>query len=118
MLVDLALESRPGMPATASVAGPTFAPEELAWPQADRAVRSSRRPRLRRCVLLGPALREASVARTATLIDLGFDTQVLAAMIEHLDAYTDVDLLLDAQVTDIPALRAFFADWAAELRGG
>jgi hypothetical protein len=30
LLVDLALESKPGMPATASVAGPTFAPEELA----------------------------------------------------------------------------------------
>ena len=30
LVVDLALESKPGMPARASVAGPTFAPEELA----------------------------------------------------------------------------------------
>ena len=54
----------------------------------------------------------------AGMIDLGFDTQVLAAMIDHLDAYSDVDLLVDPHITDIPALRAFFADWAAELRGG
>ena len=39
-------------------------------------------------------------------------------MIDHLDAYTEVDLLLDPQITDIPALRAFFAHWAAELRVG
>lgn len=30
LLVDLAMESGPGMPPTASVAGPIFAPEELA----------------------------------------------------------------------------------------
>ena len=29
-----------------------------------------------------------------------------------------VDLLLDPQITDIPALRAFFSDWTAELRAG
>jgi hypothetical protein len=52
----------------------------------------------------------------AALIDLGFDMQVFAAMIDHLDAYTDVDLLLDPQILDIPALRAFFADWPAQLR--
>ena len=39
-------------------------------------------------------------------------------MIDRLDAYTDVDLLLDPQVTDVPALRAFFAEWAAKLRNG
>jgi hypothetical protein len=33
-------------------------------------------------------------------------------------AYADVDLLLDSQITDIRALRDFFADWAAELRCG
>ncbi|GGG28558.1 hypothetical protein GCM10007304_48030 [Rhodococcoides trifolii] len=30
LLIDLALDSPPGMPATASIAGPTFAPDELA----------------------------------------------------------------------------------------
>lgn len=118
LLVDLALDSRPGMAATASVAGPTFAPEELAGRKLialfDRAAARDFVDVLSLARLFGkPAL----LARAA-MIDLGFDTQVLAAMIDHLDAYSDVDLLLDPHITDIPALRAFFADWAAELRGG
>ena len=52
------------------------------------------------------------------MIDLGFDTQVLASMIDRLAAYTDADLLLDPQIPNIPALRTFFTDWAAELRVG
>lgn len=95
LLVDLALESRPGMPSTASVAGPTFAPEELAGRKLialfDRAAARdfvdvySLARRFGKPVLL---------AQAAT-IDLGFDTHVLAAMIDHLDSYTDVDLSLD-----------------------
>ena len=46
LLVDLALDSAPGRAPTASIAGPTFAPAELAGrtrrPQVDRPVRSCR----------------------------------------------------------------------------
>jgi hypothetical protein len=49
LLVDIALDSAPGRPATASIAGPTFAPEELAgrkvWP-----CWIGRPPGLRRCL--------------------------------------------------------------------
>ncbi len=118
LLVDLALESRPGMPARASVAGPTFAPEELAGRKLialfDRAAARDFVDVYSLARLLG----KPTLLTQAAMIDLGFDTQVLASMIDRLDAYADVDLLLDPQVTDVPALRVFFADWAAELRVG
>jgi hypothetical protein len=118
LVVDLALESRPGMPATASVAGPTFAPEELAGRKLialfDRAAARD----FVDVYSLARVFGKPTLLARAALIDLGFDTRVLAAMMDHLDAYTDGDLLLDPQVTDIPALRTFFADWAAELRSG
>ncbi|AXG14272.1 nucleotidyl transferase AbiEii/AbiGii toxin family protein [Intrasporangium calvum] len=118
LLVDLALESKPGMPATASVAGPTFAPQELAGRKLialfDRAAARDFVDVYSLARLFG----KPTLLARAALIDLGFDTKVLAAMMDHLDAYTDADLFLDEQVTDIPALRAFFADWTIELRHG
>lgn len=115
LLVDLALESRPGMPPTGGVAGPTFAPEELAGRKLialfDRAARD-----FVDVYSLARHFGKTALLAQAATIDLGFDTQVLASMIDHLDAYTDVDLRLDPHITDIPAVRAFFADWAAELR--
>ncbi len=118
LLVDLALESRPGMPATASIAGPTFAPEELAGRKLialfDRAAARDFVDVYSLAQLFGkPVL----LARAA-MIDLGFDTQVLASMIDQLAAYSDTDLFLDPEVADFPELRAFFAVWAAELRAG
>ena len=102
MLVDLALESKPGMPATASVAGPTFAPEELAGRKLialfDRAAARDFVDVYSVARLLG----EPTMLTQAAMIDLGFDTQVLAAMVDRLDAYTEVDLLLDPQITDTP----------------
>lgn len=118
LLVDLALESRPGMPATASVAGPTFAPEELGGRKLialfDRAAARDFVDVYSVARLFG----KRTLLARAAMIDAGFDTEVLAAMVDHLDAYSDVDLLLDPHIRDIPALRDFFADWAAELRGG
>jgi len=76
------------------------------------------RRRLRKALTSGNAGAVLSVCPIRAKVDLGFDTQVLASMIDHLDAYTEVDLLLDPQITDIPALRAFFAHWAPELRVG
>ncbi|MGL4745125.1 MAG: hypothetical protein ACRCXL_12140 [Dermatophilaceae bacterium] len=52
----------------------------------------------------------------AAALDDGFDHGVLAAMIDMLSRYSDTDLALDPAVTDITALRQFFAEWAAELR--
>lgn len=104
------------MPATASVAGPTFAPEELAGRKLIALFdRAAARDFVDVYSLARHFGKPALLAR-ATLIDLGFDIQVLASMMDHLDAYSDVDLSLDPRITDIPALRAFFADWAADLQ--
>ena len=85
-MVDLALESRPGMPARASVAGPTFAPEQLAGRKLialfDRAAARDFVDVYSLARLFGKPTLLAHVA----LIDLGFDTQVLASMVDHLDA--------------------------------
>lgn len=109
LVVDLALDSRPGMPATASVAGPTFAPEELAGRKLialfDRAAARDFVDALALARLFGkPAL----LARAA-MIDLGFDTQVLAAMFAHLDAYP-MSICSWTHTSQTCPLRTFFAD--------
>jgi hypothetical protein len=50
----------------------------------------------------------------AAEIDAGFDPDVLAGMINHLDRYSDADLALGD--TDVPRLREFFRRWLSEPR--
>jgi hypothetical protein len=118
LLVDLAIESSPGMHPVASAAGPTFAPEELAGRKLialfDRAAARD----FVDVFALSRTFGKPALLSQAAMIDLGFNTQVLAGMFDHLDAYSDADIFLDPQITDIHVVRAFFAEWAAELRAG
>ena len=116
MLVDLALDSAPGRPACESVAGPTFAPAELAG---RKVIALFGRAAARDFVdvhALGRRFTKRRLLDLAREVDRGFDTRVFIDMLNQLDCYRDVDLALGE--VDVPAVRAFFQQWTTELDGG
>jgi hypothetical protein len=115
LLVDLALEAPPRLPATVSVLGPTFALEELAGRKVlalfDRAAARD----FADVFQLSERYDRPTLFRLAHAQDAGVEPDVLAEMIGYLDRYTDADLPTDeARASD---LRRFFAEWAQTLRG-
>lgn len=116
LLVDLALDSAPGKPVSASIAGPTFAPDELAGRKVialfDRAAARD----FVDVYALSRRFTKRELLALARDVDRGFEIGVFAEMLKHLARYTDVDLSLGA--VDLVALRAFFEQWIAELGRG
>jgi hypothetical protein len=113
LLVDLALDSPPGKPPSASFVGPTFAPEELAGRKLlalfDRAAARD----FVDVFALSKRYSKQGLLREAVAVDAGFDPSVLAEMFRTLNRYADADLPVNTG--DAPALRAFFATWHDEL---
>lgn len=116
LIVDIALDSPPERPPVASLAGPTFAAEELAGRKVialfDRAAARD----FLDVYELASRFSKAELLARAADIDDGFDPRAFAAMLDHLNRYRDTDL--DLGGVDIAALRSFFRTWAAELRDG
>ncbi|MDQ2956020.1 MAG: nucleotidyl transferase AbiEii/AbiGii toxin family protein [Actinomycetota bacterium] len=113
LLVDLALDSAPGHPVSASIAGPTFAPDELAG---RKVIALFDRAAARDFVDVYALARRFSTTELLDLageVDAGFDLAVFTNMLRHIARYGDVDLALGD--VDILALRAFFQGWIAEL---
>jgi Nucleotidyl transferase AbiEii toxin, Type IV TA system len=113
LLVDLALDSTPGRPSSASIAGPTFAPDELVG---RKVIASFDRAAARDFVdvhALSRRFTKPELLELAREIDSGFDTRVFVDVLKQLHRYRDVDLALGE--VDIPALRAFFQQWITEL---
>ena len=113
LLVDLALDSAPGRPASASVVGPTFAPDELAGRKVialfDRAAARD----FVDVYALSRRFTKTQLLELAREVDCGFDVPVFVDMLRHLARYGVVDLALGD--VDIAALRAFFQQWITEL---
>ena len=116
VLVDLAVNAPPDLPASATAAGPTLAPEELAGHKLlalfDRAAARDFADVYVLARLFG---KDVMVAR-AKQIDAGFDTRVLADMIATLSRLTDDEVPLP-DGTSAAELRAFYAAWHSELAG-
>jgi predicted nucleotidyltransferase component of viral defense system len=114
VLVDLAVNAPPDLPASATSAGPTLAREELAGHKLlalfDRA---AARDFADVYVLARRFGKDALLAR-ATQIDAGFDAGVLAEMITTLDRFTDTEIPVP-DGTSAVELRAFYAAWQSEL---
>ena len=105
-MVDLALDSARARPPTASVAGPTFAPAELA---SRKVVALFDRAAARDFVdvfALSHRFSKAELLDLAQEVDSGFEIRVFVQMIDSLARYRDVDLALG--VVDVAALRVFF----------
>jgi Nucleotidyl transferase AbiEii toxin, Type IV TA system len=114
VLVDLAVNAAPDLPASVTPAGPTLAPEELAGHKLlalfDRA---AARDFADVYVLARRFGKDALIAR-AMQIDAGFDTQVLADMMATLDRFTDSEIPVPSG-SSAAELRAFYVGWRSEL---
>ena len=114
VLVDLAVNAPPDLPASSTSAGPTLAPEELAGHKLlalfDRA---AARDFADIYVLAHKFGKDVLLARAAQ-IDAGFDAKVLADMIASLDRFTDDELPITSG-SSAADLRAFYAAWRSEL---
>jgi predicted nucleotidyltransferase component of viral defense system len=92
VLVDLAVNAPPDLPASTTPAGPAIAPEELAGHKVlalfDRAAARD----FADVYVLAHRFGKAAMLARAAQIDAGFDTSVLADMIATLDRFTDAEI--------------------------
>lgn len=96
LLVDIALDSPPGLPPVMSILGPTFAPEELAGRKLlalfDRAM-----PRdFVDVYVLAQRWEPRRLIEWAKATDAGFELTVLLAAMRQIDGFSDVDLPITA----------------------
>lgn len=114
VLIDLAVNAPPDLPASPTLAGSALAPEELAGNKLlalfDRA---AARDFADVYILAGRFGKEVLLARAAQ-IDAGFDLRVLADMIATLDRFTDGDIPVP-DGSSAAELRAFYKAWRSEL---
>jgi predicted nucleotidyltransferase component of viral defense system len=107
-------ERATGSPASATPAGPTLAPEELAGHKLlalfDRAAARD----FADIYVLARRIGKNVLLARAKQIDPGFDTKVLADMIATLDRFTDSEIPVP-DGSSMPELRAFYAAWRSEL---
>lgn len=113
LLVDIALDSAPGLPPVMSILGPTFAPEELAGRKLlalfDRAM-----PRdFVDVYVLAQRWEPRRLIELAKATDAGFELTMLLAAMRQLDGFPDVDLPIAE--SELEELRTFFRAWIAEL---
>jgi hypothetical protein len=115
VLIDLAVNALPNLPASATPAGPTLAPEELIGHKLlalfDRA---AARDFSDVYVLAHRFGKDALLARAAQ-IDIGFDSNVLADMMATLDRFKDDEIPVP-DGSSAADLRAFYSTWRSELR--
>ncbi len=108
VLVDLAVNAPPDLPASQTPAGPTLAPEELAGHKLlalfDRAAARD----FADVYVLARLFGKDVLRARATQIDAGFDAKVLADMIATLDRFTDSEIPV-SDGTSTAELRAFYA---------
>lgn len=114
VLVDLAVNAPPDLPASSSPAGPTLAPEELAGHKLlalfDRAAARD----FSDVYVLTHRFGKVALLTRAARIDAGFDSDVLARMISTLDRFTDDEIPVP-DGSSAADLRAFYATWRSEL---
>jgi len=114
VLVDLAVNAPPDLPASVTAAGPTLAPEELAGHKLlalfDRAAARD----FADVYMLARRFGKDVLLARAAQIDAGFDARVLAGMIATLDRFRDTEIPVPDGLS-AAELRAFYAAWRSEL---
>jgi Nucleotidyl transferase AbiEii toxin, Type IV TA system len=114
VLVDLAVNAPPDLPASVTAAGPTLAPEELAGHKLLALVdRAAARDFADVYVLALRCGKHALLARAAQ-IDAGFDAKILADMIATLDRFADSEIPMPDSPS-VAELRTFYATWRSQL---
>ena len=114
VLIDLAVNAPPDLPASVTPAGPTLAPEELAGNKLLALFdRTAARDFADVYVLACRFGKDVLLAR-AVQIDAGFDVRVLADMIATLGRFTDSELPIP-DGSSAAELREFYTAWRSEL---
>ena len=113
LLVDLALDSPPAHPATASLIGPTFAPEELAGRKVVALFDRAEARDFADVFELSEHYSRDALLVQAFELDRGFDRAFFAQMLRSLGRFSDADL--PAPEALIATMRDFFATWADQL---
>jgi predicted nucleotidyltransferase component of viral defense system len=113
LIVDLALDAPPNLPPIASVAGPTFALEELAGRKLIALFDRAEARDFVDVYTLAHRFSKQTMLTQAAQIDSGFDRLVLAEMARMHARFADHDF--PAEVHQVLDIRAFFDEWADEL---
>lgn len=114
LLVDLALDSVPGMAPTASIVGPTFAPEELAGRKLIALFDRAEARDFADVYALRTRFDQVTLLSRAAEVDRGFDRLIFASMLDSLNRFPDG--MIPVASEEVPRLRAYFAEWASALR--
>lgn len=111
--MDLALDAGPTLPPTLTFLGPTFDREELAGRKVVALFDRAEARDFTDVYALSATYSKDLLVTRAAQQDPGFDTSVFAQMLGSLSRFGDRDLPI--ALDEVPALRRFFAVWAAEL---
>ena len=115
LLVDLAVDSPPNSPPSASSVGPTFGLEELAGRKVIALFDRAEARDFADVYVLALRYDPELLLQRAAEIDGGFDRGVFATMLGSLDRFTDSDIPVPPN--SVTELRTFFRHWASQLRG-
>jgi hypothetical protein len=113
LVVDLALDSPPGMPATASVVGPTFAPAELAARKLLALYDRAEARDFTDVFVLAVRFGKGALLSGAKALDAGLDGRFLAERLGTLARFDDSELPVARE--QAAEVRSFFAEWQREL---
>ncbi len=113
LLVDIALDSPPRQPATASFLGPTFAPDELAGRKLLALFDRAEARDFADVYVLLQTYTKNEMLTWAHDMDGGFDPGVLAEQFGTLSRFLDSDLPVES--ASAKQMREFFDVWRHEL---
>ena len=113
VLVDIAIDVTAGHPPVVSIVGPTFDPEELAGRKLVALFDRAEARDFADVFVLAQRFGKEVLMQRAGEVDLGFDRDVLSAMMLTIERFNDDELPLPAEMA--VEVRQFFRDWASEL---
>jgi hypothetical protein len=113
VIVDLAVDSPPGRPATATVVGPTLAADDLVGRKVAALFSRAEARDFVDVFTLAGSYNRPRLLTLAVEQDAGFDRGVFAQMLRSLARFADAELPCEPQLAT--RVRTFFAGWADEL---
>jgi hypothetical protein len=114
LLIDLAVDTPPSLPAIVSVAGPTFGLEELAGRKVIALFDRAEARDFADVYILAQRYPKSLLLARAADVDGGFDLAIFADMLDTLSRFTDTEIPVSPP--EVNLLREFFTQWATEIR--
>ncbi len=115
LLVDLVIDSPPSAAPVMTMVGPTFAAIELAGRKLLALFDRAEARDFADVFALSQRFDREALLEQAVTIDPGFDASVLAEMMRTLTRFSDDEIPASPEL--VPAIRAYFAEWADCLLG-